>query len=270
MVVNVFPSAFSKTSLNIWNFTVHIMLKPGSENFEHYFTSVWDECNCAVVWAFFGIAFLWDWNENWPFPVLFSKFAGILTKLTDETIIIIIMSGLTAFLLLCIFAFLWLNLLAKIFLQTKGKWRPWWGRTREFCSVSLAFHGKRQLDLYEQNQHSQDFWFSQVCFFQLQLLEIFAWPASCPASKGADGASPAFFIFFRNPLLIWRGCKESDMTERLNWTESNLKVPWTGPSRGQGYWFCALVCFFLSQSLSRFQQTVREVWLPLETEGSGM
>ena len=29
-----------------------------------------DECNCVVVWAFFGIAFLWDWNENWPFPVL--------------------------------------------------------------------------------------------------------------------------------------------------------------------------------------------------------
>ena len=34
------------------------------------FTSMWDECNCAVVWAFFGIAFLWDWNENGPFPVL--------------------------------------------------------------------------------------------------------------------------------------------------------------------------------------------------------
>ena len=46
------------------------LLKPGLENFEHYFTSMWDECNCAVVWAFFGIAFLWDWNENWPFPVL--------------------------------------------------------------------------------------------------------------------------------------------------------------------------------------------------------
>ena len=60
-------SAFSKTSLNIWKFTVHILLKPGLENFEHYFTSVWDECNCVVVWAFFGIAFLWDWNENWPF-----------------------------------------------------------------------------------------------------------------------------------------------------------------------------------------------------------
>ena len=49
---------------------VHILLKPGLENFEHYFSSMWDECNCAVVWAFFGIAFLWDWNENWPFPVL--------------------------------------------------------------------------------------------------------------------------------------------------------------------------------------------------------
>ena len=33
-------SAFSKTSLNIWKFTVHVRLKPGLENFEHYFTSV--------------------------------------------------------------------------------------------------------------------------------------------------------------------------------------------------------------------------------------
>ena len=63
-------SAFSKTSLNIWKFMVHVLLKPDLENFEHYFTSVWDECNCVVVWAFFGIAFVWDWNENWPFPVL--------------------------------------------------------------------------------------------------------------------------------------------------------------------------------------------------------
>ena len=57
-------SAFSKTSLNIREFMVHELLKPGLENFEHYFTSMWDECNCAVVWAFFGIAFLWGWNEN--------------------------------------------------------------------------------------------------------------------------------------------------------------------------------------------------------------
>ena len=42
-------SAFSKTSLNMWKFTVHILLKNGLENFEHYFTSMRDECNCAVV-----------------------------------------------------------------------------------------------------------------------------------------------------------------------------------------------------------------------------
>ena len=41
-------SAFSKTSLNIWKFMAHILLKPGLENFEHYFTSVRDECNCVA------------------------------------------------------------------------------------------------------------------------------------------------------------------------------------------------------------------------------
>ena len=63
-------SAFSKSNLNTWKFSVHVLLKPGLENFEHYFASTWDECNCVVVCTFFGIAFLWDWNENWHFPVL--------------------------------------------------------------------------------------------------------------------------------------------------------------------------------------------------------
>ena len=63
-------SAFSKSSLNIWKFSVHVLLKPRLENFERYFASVWDEYNCAVAWTFFGVAFLWDWNENWPFLVL--------------------------------------------------------------------------------------------------------------------------------------------------------------------------------------------------------
>ena len=47
----------------------------------HYFISMWDECNCVVIWAFFGIAFLWDWNENWPFPVLWPllSFPNLLT-----------------------------------------------------------------------------------------------------------------------------------------------------------------------------------------------
>ena len=68
-LISVFP-AFSKSSLNIWKFAVHGLLKPCLEKFEHYFASVWDECNCVVVWTVFGIAFVWNWNENWPFPVL--------------------------------------------------------------------------------------------------------------------------------------------------------------------------------------------------------
>ena len=82
-------SAFSKSSLNIWKFTVHILLKPGLENFEHYFASMWDECNCAEVWTFFGIAILWHclslglgWKLTFSSPVAtaeFSKFAGILS-----------------------------------------------------------------------------------------------------------------------------------------------------------------------------------------------
>ena len=42
-------SAFSKSSLNFWKFTVHILLKPGLENLEDYFASMLDECNCEVV-----------------------------------------------------------------------------------------------------------------------------------------------------------------------------------------------------------------------------
>ena len=54
--------AFSKSNLNIWTFSVLILLKPGLENFDCYSATMWDECNFAVVWTFFGIAFLWDWN----------------------------------------------------------------------------------------------------------------------------------------------------------------------------------------------------------------
>ena len=63
-------SAFSKTILNIWKFMIHVLLKPLLREFWVLRLSVWDEWNCVVVWSFFGIAFLGDWNENWPFPVL--------------------------------------------------------------------------------------------------------------------------------------------------------------------------------------------------------
>ena len=63
-------SAFSKTSFEYLKVHGSCIAEAWLENFEHYFTSVWDKCNCAVVWAFFDIAFLWDWNENRPFLVL--------------------------------------------------------------------------------------------------------------------------------------------------------------------------------------------------------
>ena len=57
-------SAFPKSSLVIWKFMVHILLKPSLENFEHCFASMSNECNCMVVSLFFGIALLWDLNGN--------------------------------------------------------------------------------------------------------------------------------------------------------------------------------------------------------------
>ena len=60
-------SASSKPSLYIWNFSVHVLLKLILKDFQHNFIGMWNEQNCAVVWAFFGIALLWYWNENWPF-----------------------------------------------------------------------------------------------------------------------------------------------------------------------------------------------------------
>ena len=53
-------STFSKFSLNTWKFLVHILLKPGLDNFEHYFASMSNECNCTVVWALFSTALVWD------------------------------------------------------------------------------------------------------------------------------------------------------------------------------------------------------------------
>ena len=46
-----------------WSLAWRITLK----DFEDNLTSMWNEANCVVVWTFFGIALLWDWNENWPF-----------------------------------------------------------------------------------------------------------------------------------------------------------------------------------------------------------
>ena len=66
-------STFSKSGLTIWKFSVPILLKPGMENSEHYFASVWDECNCAVVWALFGTEMKTDLFQScghcWVFQI---------------------------------------------------------------------------------------------------------------------------------------------------------------------------------------------------------
>jgi len=70
-VVNLISGsfAFSKSSLNIWKFTVHVLLKPGLENFEHYFASVWDECNCAslnILWHHPSLGLQWKLTFSSP------------------------------------------------------------------------------------------------------------------------------------------------------------------------------------------------------------
>ena len=62
--------AFALSSLYIQKFSIHILLKPSLKDFEYYLASMWNERSCVVVWASFGISLLWDWNEIWPFPVL--------------------------------------------------------------------------------------------------------------------------------------------------------------------------------------------------------
>ena len=74
-------SAFSKSSLYIWKLLVHMLFKPSLKDFEQYFASMCNEHNCAVVWTFFSIALLWNWNENWLFPTLcpLLSFSNLLT-----------------------------------------------------------------------------------------------------------------------------------------------------------------------------------------------
>ena len=80
-------SAFSKYSLNIWKFMVHVMLKPGLEHFEHYFASVWDECNGGVFEHSLAFPLGLEWKLMFSIPVAtaeFSKFAGILSAALSQ------------------------------------------------------------------------------------------------------------------------------------------------------------------------------------------
>ena len=63
-------SAFSKVQLGHLEVHGSCTVEAWLGELRYYFASMWDECNCSIVWTFFGIALLWDWNENWLFPVL--------------------------------------------------------------------------------------------------------------------------------------------------------------------------------------------------------
>ena len=81
-------SAFSKSILYIWKFLIHVLLKPSLEDFEHYIAGIWNECNCAVVWTFFGIILLWfGMKTDFSSPVAtveFSKFTNILSAALSQ------------------------------------------------------------------------------------------------------------------------------------------------------------------------------------------
>ena len=77
-------SAFFKSSLNIWKFSVLVLLKLNLENFEHYFANVWDECQLCGNWnILWHCLSLWlEWKMTFSHPVAtdeFFKFADILT-----------------------------------------------------------------------------------------------------------------------------------------------------------------------------------------------
>ena len=77
-------SAFSKSSLYIWKFSVHILLKPSLKDFEHSLVSMWNQCNCTVIWMFSHCPSLGvEWKLTFSSLVSateFSKFADMLSS----------------------------------------------------------------------------------------------------------------------------------------------------------------------------------------------
>ena len=74
-------SAFSKSSLYIWNFLVHILLKPSLEDLEHDLASMWNECSSLnILWHYLCLGL--EWKQTFSSPVAtaeFSKLAGMLS-----------------------------------------------------------------------------------------------------------------------------------------------------------------------------------------------
>ena len=82
-------SAFSKSRLNIWKLTVHLLLKPGVENFEYYFPSLWDWVqlcgSLSILWHRLSLGLEWKLTFSSPVTTTeFFKFAGILSVALSE------------------------------------------------------------------------------------------------------------------------------------------------------------------------------------------
>ena len=80
---------FCKSNLNIWKFTVHVLLKPGLQNFEHYFTSMLGWVKLCSSWNILWhcLSLGWEWKLTFSSPVAtaeFSKFAGILSAALSQ------------------------------------------------------------------------------------------------------------------------------------------------------------------------------------------
>ena len=73
-------SAFSKSRLNFRKFSVHAVLKTCLEKFEKHFASMWNECNCVVVWTWqcLSLGLIWKLTFSSPVPLLqFFKFPEV-------------------------------------------------------------------------------------------------------------------------------------------------------------------------------------------------
>ena len=83
-------SAFSKSSLNVWKFLVHVLLKPHLENFEYYFASVWDVALCSslnILWHCLSLGLKWKLIFSSPVATaehMALKFTGILSAALSQ------------------------------------------------------------------------------------------------------------------------------------------------------------------------------------------
>ena len=82
-------SAFSKTTLSVWMFMVHILLKPGLENCEHYFASNvrWGQLCSSLNILWYCLSLGLEWKRTFSSPVAtaeFYEFAGILSAALSQ------------------------------------------------------------------------------------------------------------------------------------------------------------------------------------------